>query len=320
MLFFRNVIFFAFLFLLNGCRSAEIKSSSIGKESELLIVCNDDLYRNILIRELINVLTNEYPALPQQEPLFDIIRITDSGFSELFRRHKSILKIDVSENDTRLTVKRNEYALPQAVVQLTLTKQQLNDSLTGHELGMTIAGLFIKEDRNSRIEKLKKAYNKNISEATIRNFGFRISVPEDFFIARNEHNFMWLRRETSNTTSAILIYSVPLQTDRNPVSLRDSVTKIHISGPAEGSYMIVNHETMPLSYNDSLLNLPAVVTRGLWKVEKDFMGGPFVNFYITDTQRRRILCLDVFVYAPKFNKREYMNKLIAMAYSAEAVH
>jgi hypothetical protein len=302
----------------SGCQSIEVQSDSIGKESELLIVCKDTLYGTAAVKAVLAELTKDYPALPQQESLFDITRINESGFSELFKRHKAIIQIETTSDESRLLVKRNEFARQQAVLQMKIKEQQLNDSLTGYQLGKTAADFFTREERNIRIAKLSKAYNKKVSESVNRKFGFAISVPDDFFIAKDEKNLIWLRRETANTSSALLIYSVPATSSMQPVALRDSITKIHIPGPSVGSYMVVNKEIDPVVQCDSLLSHAAIVTRGIWKVENDFMGGPFVNFYIPDSSNNRILCMDAFVYAPKFDKREYINRLMAIVYSAKA--
>ena len=56
----------------------------------------------------------------------------------------------------------------------------------------------------------------------------------------------------------------------------------------------------------------AVAYRGLWKMENDFMGGPFVHYTLLDKDQMRIINLDAFVYAPKFNKREYLRELDAI--------
>lgn len=303
--------------LLMSCHSGEIKSNAIGKESEVLVVCKDDLSESESVKSLLAVMTGDYPALPQQEPFFDVTRINESDFSELFRRHKSIIKIEAVSTDTKLVVKRDEYANQQVVLNLKINENQLNDSLTGNQLGKAAADFFIREDRKIRVEKLNRAYSKKIAEIVTRQFGFSISVPEDFFIAKEEDNFIWLRRETSNTSSALLIYSVPSIVETDPIAIRDSVTKIHIPGPSDGSFMVVNKEADPVIYNDSLLNHSVRITRGIWKMENDFMGGPFVNFFIPDPQRNRILCVDGFVYAPKFDKREYINRLLAIIYSAQ---
>jgi hypothetical protein len=68
------------------------------------------------------------------------------------------------------------------------------------------------------------------------------------------------------------------------------------------------------------LNLNGTYTaelRGLWKVEGDFMGGPFISISQIDEKRNRIVTVEGYVYAPKFNKREYIRQLEAILYSLE---
>ncbi len=319
MVFFRFNLTTVLCILLIGCQSSDVWLTAIGKESEVLVVCRNEVIEAVTAKAVLAELSSDYPALPQQETLFDVTCINESDFSELFRRHKAILKIEPTSEETKMYVKRNQFANQQVILLLKINENQLNDPHAGHQLGLAAADFFIKEDRKNRIEKLKNAYSKINSEAVIRSTGLKLTVPEDFFIAKEEKNFIWLRRETSNTSSAILIYKIPVMPDLNPVALRDSVTKIHIPGPSDGSFMKVNKELEPVVFSDSLLNQPAIVTRGIWKVENDFMGGPFVNFCIPDPARNRIICMDAFVYAPKFDKREYLNKLIAIIYSAEPV-
>jgi hypothetical protein len=55
--------------------------------------------------------------------------------------------------------------------------------------------------------------------------------------------------------------------------------------------------------------------RGLWRVEGDFMGGPFVSISQIDEQRNRIVTVEGYVYAPKYNKREYIRQLEAILYT-----
>ena len=61
----------------------------------------------------------------------------------------------------------------------------------------------------------------------------------------------------------------------------------------------------------------AAELRGLWKIENDFMGGPFVNLSIIDLLKKRVICLDGFVYAPSKNKRNLLRQMEAMIYSVE---
>ena len=60
-----------------------------------------------------------------------------------------------------------------------------------------------------------------------------------------------------------------------------------------------------------------VEARGLWEVYNDFMGGPFVSHSFYSKDGRYIIVLDGFVYAPKFDKRQYLRQVEAIMYSFE---
>ena len=54
--------------------------------------------------------------------------------------------------------------------------------------------------------------------------------------------------------------------------------------------------------------------RGLWDVENDFMGGPFVSYTTVNEQTGRVLTLDCYVYSPKYGKRNYLRALEHLVY------
>ena len=58
-------------------------------------------------------------------------------------------------------------------------------------------------------------------------------------------------------------------------------------------------------------------TRGFWEVKGDFMGGPFVShsFYSKDNQY--IIVVEGWVYAPRYDKRQYLRQVEAIVYSFE---
>ena len=54
--------------------------------------------------------------------------------------------------------------------------------------------------------------------------------------------------------------------------------------------------------------------RGLWEVENDFMGGPFVSYTTLDERTNRLITLDCYVYSPKYGKRNYLRALEHLVY------
>jgi hypothetical protein len=74
-------------------------------------------------------------------------------------------------------------------------------------------------------------------------------------------------------------------------------------------------ETRKILFNKSY----AIETRGLWKTESDFMGGPFINYTVVDTARNRIVAFDGYVYYPNKDKRNYIRQLEAIIRNAAFV-
>lgn len=59
----------------------------------------------------------------------------------------------------------------------------------------------------------------------------------------------------------------------------------------------------------------AAKMRGLWKMEGDFMGGPWTSLAWVDEARGQLVTVDGYVYAPYFGKREYLREVEAMVRS-----
>jgi hypothetical protein len=147
------------------------------------------------------------------------------------------------------------------------------------------------------------------------------NVAEDFVSGDDERlkkagidGLVWLRGETDKSNQEILIYYVPY-TDKkqfyqeNILSLRDSVGKYFIPGPAEGTYMQTEYRYFPRKKEMELNDEYAIELRGLWRVEGAFMGGPFVHYAIYDEANKRIIYVDGFIFAPEDRKRNFVKRL-----------
>ena len=60
-------------------------------------------------------------------------------------------------------------------------------------------------------------------------------------------------------------------------------------------------------------------THGMWEVEGDFMGGPFVSHAFYSPDGKYIVVADAWVYAPKYDKRQYLRQTESLLYSWEWV-
>ena len=182
------------------------------------------------------------------------------------------------------------------------------------------------------IERLQAQFsikpNKDIAKQILKRFDVSIVIPPAFVMMDTSGNGLWLQKQKQvgehEILQGIMIYEVPYTSDstfssNEMILSRDYFTKSHIQGVRDSSYMTVyrDYKLMPKEIN--LNGKYAVEYRGLWNMKNDFMGGPFVHYTIVDEKRNRVLHIDGFVYAPKFNKREYVRELDAILQTFEII-
>lgn len=74
-------------------------------------------------------------------------------------------------------------------------------------------------------------------------------------------------------------------------------------------------EFNPYSKEINFNGIYAIETRCLWKVEGDFMGGPFINYTYIDEKNNRVIMLDGYLYSPRKPKRDLLKQLEAILYT-----
>jgi hypothetical protein len=168
-------------------------------------------------------------------------------------------------------------------------------------------------------------HERAVSAETEEKFGITLNVPPGFVVDKVEDNFMWIRFETPEISQGIFIYTFPYE-DENTFTAdymkikRNIVLRKNVPGPTEGSYMSTESE-LPVVFNVFKKDGNyASEMRGLWTVENNFMGGPFINLAMLDILNNRVVVLDGYVYAPGKNKRNYLRQVEAMIYSAKFVN
>lgn len=84
----------------------------------------------------------------------------------------------------------------------------------------------------------------------------------------------------------------------------------NIRGAHENQYMSTDHRAV-MSRNMEFDGRFVQEVRGLWQMENDMMGGPFVSYAQVDTVNNRVIVTEGFVYAPEKNKREFIREMEA---------
>ena len=166
--------------------------------------------------------------------------------------------------------------------------------------------------------------NKDINEQIKREHNVSMIIPPGFHLMESRSNDFWIKKEKTigghQIIQGIFVYYHPYTSDstfssKEMIHSRNTYTFKHIEGMKEGSYMTVFEDYKPTNDTMTINNMYTVEYRGLWNMQNDFMGGPFVHYTILNEKSNRIIHADGFVYAPKFSKREYVRELEAILHS-----
>ncbi len=285
---------------------------------ELVVVMSESWWQDTAGAAFRHYFGSEYPGLPQVEPRFNLVHITPQAYNRLFKTHRNLVLVEKDAAD--LGFGYNRYATDQLVMAIEAPNALALAGLLsrrGHEAADRFAQAEIK--RFNRAHQLVKS---NDARNELREMGLEITVPNDFRLNMTEEGFIWFFREKRAVTQGILIYIAdPLPDvgmEQAIIELRDSAT-LRVEGEIAGTYMQVEQRYAPEVSAKEVQGRFAMETRGLWKMENDFMGGSFINCTVWDEVNGRTVAVDGFVYAPGKDKRNYMMELEAIISSLRFV-
>jgi len=303
---------------------------SSGKTAEMIIVTNNESKWDGVVGDSIRAFfEQDYEVLPQSEPLFEIANMQMPRFKEtkLLKSHHNIFIVDINSESQEATIeaKKDVWASPQTVVKITAPSDADFISFF-KEKKEVVLGIFM----DSEYERLIKTYlafkDRALKNKVKDNFNFTMEIPSGFYVAKNIAEFSWIRKETQHNSQGIMIYTYDfvdtMAFDQSRIiAFRNSLTEEYIPGPSEGSFMIVADEFSPvISKRIDFNGLFAIETRGLWKLEGDFMGGSFVNYTFVDEKRNKVVTIDGYVYAPNAPKRDLLIQTDAILQSLKFVN
>jgi len=312
------------IFSLFSCGDKAVTQRKIsGKAGELIVVVPKETWDGKVGEAMKKVLQQPQAGLPQSEPLFTVVDIPPAAFKDIFKTTRNIINVRISPtlDSSRVEFKEDVWAWPQAVVNINAkTADECIDLVDQN--GDKILAFMLKAERDRLQMNYAKSVDKPIRNTLLTKFNLNLNIPVGFKIAVDKENFIWLRYDTPEITQSIAVYTFPYQSDSTftadyLLNIRDSVMKNNVEGSLPGSYMTTERRATPSFGILKVKNNYSAEIRGLWKMEKDFMGGPFINLSVLDISNNRVIVLDGFVYAPRFDKRNYLRQVEAMVYSLE---
>lgn len=324
----------------------EAKPAAFSKMNEISVVMDKDLWEGAIGDSLRFYFSSPYLILPSPEPIFDLRYFTANQIQQehLFRSLRNYIIVANVADENSPTAKmvkadigseKTDAALSGTAVNSSVGKNRwANGQNVFYLYSATADGIFetirksypalrgkLEETEKPRIRAT--AYQGGnlglIQNKIFEKFGAKIDIPKGYIIASEEDNFMWIRRETrhhqNDISSSILMtkiaYTDPKQlTEEGIKSIRDKQLGYYVSSEEPNTYMVTNNEDLPLfSKKTTLGEHFAIETHGIWELQNDFKGGPFVNMVVLNEEKGEIFMVDGFVFAPGEKKRNHMQYL-----------
>ena len=140
-----------------------------------------------------------------------------------------------------------------------------------------------------------------------------LRFPSAYRIAKVDSNFIWIRKDIETGSVNLFVSRYTDNYRRKVIEIRDSISRRHIPGPIEDSFMSTDLIYEPNTEEINIRGKQLLETRGLWEVQGQFMAGPFLNYLLKiDVDKNEYIMLDGFVYSPGSNKRDYVFELEAI--------
>lgn len=299
-----------------GKKRAYMPESS-GTIGDVVLVCKNSVWNGAVGKEIEKLFMVEFKGLPQVEPQFYMIHVTNKDFKNLLRPSRNIFIIDIDPNaEPSITLNKDVYASPQTLVKVIMPseKRVISAIRKNHQ---KITKAFTESDISFLQKKQKKAKAKIES---FEKMGVTAVVPTNYKIAKEADDFLWYKKEIETGSQNVAFYTLPFPSDEITdiygwvIDKRDEVLGTHIKGTPPGSHIITERRYSPYFKRVKIKsnNNFYIQTRGLWSMKGDFMGGPFITRFYFDIEKDKVFVAEGFVYAPSKAKKKYVLQLEAI--------
>ena len=302
--------------LLISCGKSDkvILVSSTGRINHVLIVMNNEDWEGRVGDALKKVIAEPVIGLPQDENQFSVTHVDPRTFNALFKRNRNILFVGI-DSINQVYTNSDVFSSPQTTLTiLAKDKDALIESIQSSE--DKIINTFKKTDLALYQRKVTKDIHNSDDIQTLKSLGITMKMPFAYKMVEDTGQFLWYRNSFDRGLLNIIAYEIPTfgapYTIESLVSFRDSIGKNFVPGQFDNTYMSTEPNFKPVMTQVELNGMKAIESRGLWFVEGDFMGGPFLSYTIEDPKNERLIVIEGFSYSPSSKKRDVVFELEAI--------
>ena len=320
----------------DGFKELDLKEKATGEPGKIVVVLDKEYWDTNLGKAIRETLQKPVETLPQEEPLFDVLIVDNTSFSDGLKTNHTVLIFDI--NKAKKAVSLN-FSKPRKDIWAkgqTVYKISGGNTTSIAEQYKLYAPSLINELSQSAISVLQKEYkqkvNQSIKDELEITMNLSLNVPNSMTISENFNELIWMQQIRTKHSSGLdheiqqglVVYVYPFIDDSTftldyQLNKRDSILKKYIQGRKEGTYMTTERAKgfEPQYIEKEYKGNYVFETKGLWKMQNSLMGGPFISVSQYDKKNNRIITVEGYIFAPKFQKQLYLRDLEAMIYSLE---
>lgn len=324
---------------------AKPKPKAFGKMNDVVVLSEKTIWEGAVGDSVRYYFGGEFPVTPRPEPLFDlryyptekieyeealqelrtyivVVDLSDeeSATTKMLKRDLGQVKFDQAKSDPEFntSVGKNKWATNQILIYIFGNS---HDEL--FELIRTNFPAIATRIKNHDAEQLASLTyaagdNLGLTEEINTRYGYDIRIPADFRVAVDDekNNYFWLRKEVDGIgTMSISFSEYPYQstdqlTKESFKSIRDKHGSDRTYSAETNSIMRINDIDMPiLVYPFNKDGSYGKEFRGIWELDNDFIGGPFISYLFINEKKNTVLFVDTWVMAAGKSKRRYLQQL-----------
>lgn len=316
--------------LLTSCdqNNTPTQPRSIGNTSEILVVLdNEQQWENLIGKTIRSYFGKEQYGLNQPEPIFKLAHLSSPSFSDLFKKHRNILIVQIDPKNEKSKVEsfENLWAKPQQIINIQASSNQAFADALGENVEVII-DKYNKAERDRILSVFRPTSRNKVTDQLVETFHFKMTIPSGFYMAKSKPGFMWIRKEANDYSQGIFVIREDYL-DTAQFSTASIVARTNrfleqmVPGEQDSSFMQIDEKYVPPTAKivKDFVTDYAIETRGLWDVKGDFMGGPFLSYTFLDPNTNQIVSLHGYVYHPNKKKRDLLRQVESILYSTRFI-
>jgi len=311
-----------------SCSDAKRKQALLpnisGKAGEVIVVIDKGQWEGAVGTVLRDSLACECPFLPQSEPLYTLVNVAPNGFTQMFQIHRNIIIVNIKPDVTEpgVVFKNDVWARPQCFIRINAADSDTAVKLI-KENSSNMTAVLEQAERDRVIANTKKYEELSLAPVVTEMVGGSPHFPSGYKIKKKTEDFIWIEYNPQYVTQGVLIYKYPVVDGEQMMDLDNILENSNrmlmnnVPGMFDNTYMTISDFARPSIEYKKYKGLDFAEIRGFWEVENDFMGGPFVSHAFYSKDGKEVIVLQGFVYAPKYDKRQYLRQVESVIYSFE---